>query len=320
MTDKLYHYTDFNGLNGILKDKCLWATNVFASNDHSEIRLGCELLKATLLECAEKEGWALEDINFDLDFLLYASIDHAMSRGIFLTCFSTIQKSLSDKNKKYTATNGLLSQWRGYGSYAIKFQKEIIENYLKKWPTDHSYGILVANLTDNVVYLGKEDFEEFNQHPLINNSIGIIKIILSSERWRDVRKKINKNELMEEDYQPIQELINRILMCGFIVKNKGFEEEQEVRILNIVLPKSHDKREVHFHSPTRSHIKLFSENPNIIKSAIKEIIIGPMPHQELGKRQVESMLEQYGFSVNRTNHLDENKVTVKCSEIPFIKR
>jgi len=44
MTEKLYHYTDFNSLNGILRDKCLWTTNVFASNDNSEIKLGLKLI------------------------------------------------------------------------------------------------------------------------------------------------------------------------------------------------------------------------------------------------------------------------------------
>jgi len=130
----------------------------------------------------------------------------------------------------------------------------------------------------------------------------------------------NRENLSEENIAIINKVILHLLIPYFLTKNKGFEEEQEVRIVNIALPRPYDNRDIYFHGPNKSHIKLFDDNQDVIKNAVKEIIIGPMPHQELAKQQVESMLEQYGFNVNRNNQNHGSLVSVKCSKIPFIKR
>ena len=37
-TTKIYHYTDFNTLQGILENQVLWLNNIFCCNDRQEIK------------------------------------------------------------------------------------------------------------------------------------------------------------------------------------------------------------------------------------------------------------------------------------------
>ncbi len=122
----LFHYTSEAGLQGILQNKCLWATDVFISNDHSEIILGESLFKRDLQEWANLNK-RNED---DLKFLVNGPSE--MSEGVFFACFSTV-RNYNENDREFILDHGLLSQWRGYGPYAIKFKKDALLKTLKKW-------------------------------------------------------------------------------------------------------------------------------------------------------------------------------------------
>lgn len=46
--EELFHYSDFNGLIGIIKNKQIWMGDIFFLNDEKEYQLGLELLKKQL--------------------------------------------------------------------------------------------------------------------------------------------------------------------------------------------------------------------------------------------------------------------------------
>ena len=52
----LFHYTNEVGLQGILQNKCLWATDASATNDKSEMVLGDKLLEKMILELLKKNN------------------------------------------------------------------------------------------------------------------------------------------------------------------------------------------------------------------------------------------------------------------------
>lgn len=52
----LFHYTNEVGLQGILQNKCLWATDAFATNDSSEIELGNDLFVKNLQEWVKQNN------------------------------------------------------------------------------------------------------------------------------------------------------------------------------------------------------------------------------------------------------------------------
>jgi len=285
----LFHYTSEAGLQGILQNKCLWATDAFASNDSSEMVLGDKLFKKMILEWLSKKNRSCEGFK-KLIYTTQQSLEQNF-KGTFLTCFSTTKE-------KYVLDNGLLSQWRGYGFYSIKFRKDVLLEALEKENSLHDLDGSVRYYSDSE---SDSDYEEFKK----DNSLKIdeFKKFISTDEWMEIE---NKTSLTSKDEDKIVKAIELILHPRFFVKHKGFHEEQERRIV-ILTPKNSGKK-LHFHAP-KSHIKLFEEDPSIIENAIEEIIIGPVSDQKAAKHWVDSMLREFGYK----------NVEVKCSEIPFIK-
>ncbi len=293
----LFHYTSEVGLQGILQNKCLWATDASATNDKSEMVLGDELFKKMILEWLSKKNRSCLGFR-NLIYTTEKTLEHYF-KGIFLTCFSTTSEGDVLKN-------GLLSQWRGYGSYAIKFKKDVLLKELKNWRQEEG---LIADLDRNVRYYSESDFdyEEFKKDDSLK--INEFKEFISTDEWIKIEKKLPQKESPSEDEKnKIVEAIVLALTSRFFVKHKGFREERERRIVAMV-PRSSKKR-LHFHAPDKSHIKLFEEDPAIIENAVKEIIIGPMGDQKAAKNWVENMLREFGY---------RDDIKVKCSEIPFRK-
>jgi len=300
----LFHYTSEVGLQGILQNKCLWATDVFISNDHSEIILGERLFKRDLQEWANLNK-RNED---DLKFLVNGPSE--MSKGVFFACFSTV-RNYNENDREFILDHGLLSQWRGYGSYAIKFKKDALLKTLKEWKQKDGDPLLIANLDEEVKYLSesKADYRKFKEDDLLKQKIDEFKESVSTNEWAAIEKKMQeKRDLSEGGCEKIGERMKLSLIPRFFVKHRGFYEEREVRVV-VVVPKDCVTKKIHFHAPNKSHIKLFEEDQAIIENAIEEIIIGPVSDQKAAKYWVDSMLREFGYK----------NVKVKCSEIPFRK-
>lgn len=95
---KIYHYTDLNGLKGIIENNSLWATNLYFLNDSQELLHGMECIKESLPHLADELGERYISLinnamnNFDLK----------LSKRIY--------------NISFCLEPELLSQWRGYAS------------------------------------------------------------------------------------------------------------------------------------------------------------------------------------------------------------
>ena len=85
----LYHYTNFKGLEGILKEDCLWATDAHTTNDSSEIHHGVKLL----LNYLKKEVGISEIISMQIDdFIQFLLGKKGIAKGVFLSCFSEVSE------------------------------------------------------------------------------------------------------------------------------------------------------------------------------------------------------------------------------------
>src|SRR5579875_1366496 len=68
----LFHYTDTNGLLGILRSRTIWCSSAFHMNDRAEYRYGLDLIERRLHDHLryvrgmnnEAYGYALDDIEF----------------------------------------------------------------------------------------------------------------------------------------------------------------------------------------------------------------------------------------------------------------
>jgi hypothetical protein len=95
---KLYHYTDLNGLKGIVENNLLWATSLQFLNDSEELNHG--------IECIEN---ALPNLKNNIPKEYVSSIENAMER------FSR-RNFEHVYNISFCREAELLSQWRGYAN------------------------------------------------------------------------------------------------------------------------------------------------------------------------------------------------------------
>ena len=96
----LYHYTDLNGLLGVLQKADLWLTHSRYSNDEEEIAHGQRVVSDAIADALKQ---AAADVR-RTEYLeqLRTLIDKPSTEGVYICCFC--QK------------DNLLSQWRGYGA------------------------------------------------------------------------------------------------------------------------------------------------------------------------------------------------------------
>ncbi len=116
--DKLWHYTSFNGFQGIISSKAIHATDIRFLNDRSEFTHAHDIAKQ-IAEEAPEFGSNLFPTAYYLkkavDLTFETGILHPDRRQVFVSCFS--------------AAEDQLSQWRGYsrGSTGVSLGLNLAE-------------------------------------------------------------------------------------------------------------------------------------------------------------------------------------------------
>jgi hypothetical protein len=110
LPELLHHYTDHDGLIGIIESGALWATHIDYLNDETEIRYVRDLMGA-LAERIRQE--------FGDDWAAGVVCDAVAALAISELSPDTFVASLCDDGDN-------LSQWRGYGTYAVGVDRETL--------------------------------------------------------------------------------------------------------------------------------------------------------------------------------------------------
>jgi hypothetical protein len=334
--DVLVHYTDAQGLEGILSNNTLWATHGSCTNDGKELQIGLEVLERfwetafwddeKFEKCLIRQSINIYQLKVEeqrlgaknfweerLKELCQLSRQAAENVDTYLISFSQTKAG-----ETYIQKNGRLSQWRAYGDYGIVFRQEEFEQ------------------TCN-------DFRNPNEPELDGG-----RIITAPVVYFDPEEKINSNFLFYEDFynhislcqkmsefkselvqQPIGIhytliLIESFLKIFFAVKDKGFEEESEYRLIltNGRLPTDRIPNVDQKSTGNRLREKnrrTFIRRNRIVPYTdffapktplpIEKILIGPAPEEEQQRRKagVDILLRRLG-----KEHID-----VHCSAIPY---
>ncbi len=312
----LYHYTTWEGVLGILRSRSLWATHYKFLNDYSEIKLFRDRLVRLVLPYVREEYdglikrsphvWCKIDEEGGLDQAVQhdteAFVDaqyHATGDEIYIVSFC------GEHNNPHVNRNGLLSQWRAYGSgggFALVFDTEKLEETLSLEVKNYEYGMI--HLSD-VVYSDDETKlqEEFSEN-------------LSSIA-DDVRQVFNTiiapdKELVLKGFQPFAACISRY-------KHHGFCEENEVRIValptvvnkeiielagndGVTLMPEKERKFRAINGGLVPYIELF-DSPDI-ELPIKRIIVGPHKEKESRAAALRVMLRNMN-------------IEIQSSDIPF---
>jgi hypothetical protein len=302
---ELFHYTNADGLAGILRSQSLWGTHWQYLNDAGELRHFSEklpyLLKAARIAVAEElarnrddfKEWAdslggIENI-VDTEVqglveLFQESVAHPdPAQQIFefyVTSFCTPEGSFEE-----VRTHGLLSMWRCYGAggYALVFDTAALVDLLTKeakaWPArielgDVGYSCDSSDVLDSRI-----------------NALPELRKIFS--------------ETMFDSQDAFEKMLEPLMSCFTYYKHWAFAEEREVRLTTILngermrtinAQDGTTWRERERHNQCGApRIHLFEDIGH--RLPIKRVIVGPGPHKLVREGELRALLEELNLDI-----------------------
>jgi len=327
----LWHYTNAEGLKGILENKTLWATDYRYLNDSLEFTYSKEILRQLLLpeitniiedmctnnsnarkiaeSCGGIHKTAESEIQMTLDILYGAMLNPPA--GSPQKIFFVLSFCKHDINSQFLQNNGLLSQWRGYGKdggYAIVFEEKELRG---KYDTERQSFYYGLTCDDKVTYI-EHDLDGLNsmrQH------------VDTVVHWAKAVYKDRTNG-MKKPPEVTSNQIEALLQCMAFIKHFGFEEEKEYRIS--VMPYTKEwLSNPDFNKENKEHklskeikvrnrngtlvpyIELFKSKDNL---PIKAICVGPHPDKEARAKSLRAYLDT----------MELNNIEIFCSYTPYI--
>lgn len=262
--DIFYHYTDFQGLEGITNSGNVWATDLAYLNDASEMQLAIDLIE----EYSEGITPNLNELQIEL--LRRSSVSTSPSStasGFYVSCF---------------CNNGdLLSQWRAYGAggggYALGFNANAIGNK--------------GHLLVRKVIYEKED------------QLSLVKFIVDGtlQLLDEISQDKSKEELDKDHSLPAISafLSDHLREFLYTFKHKAFSEEDEWRVIFDFDRYKHMDRLKYRQSRgfpvPYVELPLYIPSKVVPKLPLVEIIHGPTLHPDLTKKSLHLLLQRCNY-------------------------
>lgn len=273
MVDILYHYTSKTGLLGIIRDKCLWATNILYLSDAAEFSYTLEV-SSKVLDTKMKDKTLTENES-KLILKIYEVVQGNREFHIpntYVACFSEDGDSLS--------------QWRAYcpktGGFSIGFNYE----YLRSLASDQNYKLIEC------VY----DEEPQSSH-IKSKAQTIVEDIITKYRGQASMWAVKGKDLEHTIMDTASHFFYDLASVAPEIKDKSFEEEKEWRVVSPL----HCLAE---------HSVLHREGPSMIvpyrefklvkdgqPMQIGEIVIGPTPHPTLASWSLWTLYTSSGVEI-----------------------
>jgi Protein of unknown function (DUF2971) len=316
---KLWHYTDFNGFQGIVRSKRIYATHIRYLNDRKEFYHALDIAKEMLDEFIK--GYPSEA---ELGELIPGILS-----GLFVEDGALSSKNLNVFTTSFTLLEDRLSQWRGYskGSCGVSLGFDL---RAFRPPED----------TDTLATFARCVYEEAEKRDLIRQTISVF-----ADRATALSRDANDSDALETSINEIMkshhgmtydeatnehcsilsgrlrtELLTaksamacRLLRLMPLLKHSAFDEEQEWRF---VVPVFTDI------PTTQSQIKYRSRNNTLVPYIeyplygkigdaevlpLTDVIIGPGSEIETTIDAVRGFLESEGIK----------NVIPRQSQIPY---
>ena len=224
---RLFHYTTWEGLKGIVESNTLFATHAGFLNDSSELLAARELLVQLLApeirviiephinkkippQFIAADG-GLEQHTLRLVRFIIKSFYDRVGDDFFITSFCGYP------DDEYVRQNGLLSQWRAYGNiqgFAIELDTKAIEALIEREQEEYSHA-----------FIGFADAVYGQNHTLFGDGF-----LPKFNELRDFVAANVRNDLGENvKVDPTAGFVP-FCYCISMLKHRGFQEEREVRI------------------------------------------------------------------------------------------
>jgi hypothetical protein len=263
----VYHYTNAAGLRGILESQVIWASNALFLNDRSELSYVNTVVGKVAAQLKAQAGTATAES-------LIATLRESGWREPYfeqqyVACFSAVRDSLS--------------QWRAYAGdglgYAIGLDASA---RFRVRGTREEYGDLVR-----VIYDAEE--QSGIVQPFVKRTVDAMNRCMDGQQSLSVM------------FEGIVGIIGSVSVLGVAIKNGGFREENEWRLVVT------DHKE----SPTGSYMKYRSGSfgitpyielePTNELLPIREVVLGPRLHDPHARTSARGILSHYGYqTLDRT--------------------
>ena len=263
---QLYHYTDYNGANGIIESKTLWLTKLAYLNDTSELQLAITLFQ----QAANAVSKDIKDAD-KREFVQEAAhqIESFQNTNICVGSFCE--------------DGDLLSQWRSYSNggkgVALEFnaqqiKQSSIDGIMNLWRCLYKNEEHQAIIRDLLV--------------LLVRSYDIITEFKSNQNWNQTRKDL------------IGYFNTTFLRVAPVIKNGYFHEEKEWRL--ITTPQSCD-RENYFarisNNRVSQHFRFdFSTANDNHSYMLNGVVIGPSNEPRLVSDAFGVLLRRNSYKPN----------------------
>lgn len=278
LPEEIWHYTDANGLIGILQTGKMWATQVSCLNDTLEQRYFGELVHQAVKERR------MQNIDSQLE-PLFRVADEALGNldftaaGQFVACFSEAEDDLG--------------QWRGYGGgecgYAIGFRSQAVLEAIKTRP--HAL-LLPMGYADDI------------------HSFIVAEVI----KWAEIYCRQGLGRGVSDPIAWAAEFVtafgDALTMIAATVKHPKFSGERERRIATFLQEGEHGQlifRQKRTLLARHLPLSLTVEVEGAQRLPITRIYVGPGPSQKVSKVSVGDLLLQQGHG----------GIPVEISKVPY---
>ncbi len=320
---QLFHYTGIGGLKGILESKCLHLTQYNFLNDSSEMisirpkilefskrgmRRGYERMAQNrdARSEMENEGGIESVVAEHADRFVTQLYNVTMGDELPYRHFEPYISSFCGHEDPYEIENGSLSQWRGYGrnaGYALVFDNRCLRKAAAAEFKRYCY-----NRIDlcTVVYEG--DAQGFD---------------CAFSELIDRATRLSEQAVLDSNSVKWEYLLDTLLNATSRYKNRGFAEEQEVRLVASPMSQRFIDRMIADENP-KFKCKHSGKDPKDLKFRdnlapyielpfhddyfpITKIIVGPHVDQENLRERLVRYLGPKNLEI----------IQVSCSQIPF---
>ncbi|MDD4203352.1 MAG: DUF2971 domain-containing protein [Candidatus Omnitrophica bacterium] len=272
----LYHYCSTQAFYNIIHNKTIRLSSLSLSNDSMEGKLVTEVLT----QLAEQDSLEQDDIK-----KLQQSV-------------ATLEQFLDALGFCLSEEGDLLSQWRAYTADATGFSIGFSKEYLIKLTTNSlcKTGSESGFSLQRVKYNIEEQIELLK--PIYDKIKDIVKkgaYIMPGRRLLDLRTDDEierENEKIKKAFESLNSNILMLFPTLFLLKNKGFKEEKEWRLISYFIKNGTDKCCFHADSDKIVPHRDFDLIANERKS-IEKIFLGPK--NKTPDYVINSFLKQSGF-------------------------
>lgn len=273
----VYHYTSLAGLQGIIQDGGVWASDHRFMNDTEEFEHGVEITIQVLTHCQRRP----HDSRFSsvIDGVLHR-LTTRKPEGNLVACFSIAQDSLE--------------QWRGYGGMA----GVALELGGHHSPSTRPLFYGPDLLPRRVIYDDRA-----------KAALSLQTVRLFEDEYRRDRLAMPSYWPDDHDDQYVKALSLRLLSLAALFKGKAFQREEEVRVV-LSYESANRFGGVEFRPSPLGLIPFVNTGKRsglTGKLPLQRVIVGPSQHQASVLRSLRTFLDLKGYT----------ETTVCPSQVPY---